>query len=415
MSTARTGSAVDAARVRYLFLVSAVGLMLVGLVMIYSASSVSDYVTQGDSAYHLKRQLLWIALGAVMMLAAMRLDYRVLRRLAWPAMLVTLAGLLLVLAIGIEGGGAQRWIDVGGLTIQPSEYAKLACVMVTAHLLAQRRSRELAEKDMWGRLFAGTGLVMGLVMLQPDMGTTVSIAAGIYVVLLLGGVDWRALGGVLAAGAAVGMAAILVEPYRATRLFSFLNPWADPQGSGYQAIQAMLAFGSGGIAGVGLGMSRQKYFYLPAAHTDFIYAIIGEETGLIGSLVVVIGFALFAYAGIRIALSARDGFGRLLAGGITAMIVIQALMNMAAVTSLMPVTGIPMPLVSYGGSTMTFTMMCIGIVLSVSRYGSHGVRVVRKRVSSKEHMHARVDERRRDRRSHLSGIVGGRGASRRRA
>jgi len=408
-------TAVDIAKARYLFIGSSVALMLAGLVMIYSASSVSDFVLHGDSAYHLKRQFMWIGLGSILLLLAWRVDYRALRRLAWPALFVTIGGLVVVLVIGIEGGGAQRWVDIGGYTIQPSEYAKLACVMVAAHMLAQRRSRQLADKDMWGRLFVSTGLVMFLVMLQPDMGTTVSIAAAIYVVLLLGGVDWRALGGVLAGGAAIGTAAVLIAPYRAARLFAFLDPWADPQGAGYQTIQAMLAFGSGGIAGVGLGMSRQKFFYLPAAHTDFIFAIIGEELGLVGALGIVAAFVVFAYAGIRIALGARDTFGRLLAGGITAMIVIQAIMNMAAVTSLMPVTGIPMPLVSYGGSTMTFTMLCIGVVLSVSRYGTRGVRVVRGKNPNKEQSHASDDEWRGNRRSHLSGVVGGRGAARQRA
>lgn len=403
------------ARARYLFLGATCFLLLFGAVMVYSASSVADFVSHGDSAHHFKRQLMWIAVGFVAMFVGMKFDYRRLRSLAWTFYAICLAGLGLVLVMGVGKWGATRWIDVGGFTIQPSEYAKLACVLVTALLIGEFQSRRISEKVFWGRLALSTGAVAVLVMAQPDMGTTMSILIAVFVVLVIGGIAATRLWTIATAGLAGVAGLIAIEGYRAERFLAFVNPWHDPQGSGYQAIQAMLAFGSGGLTGVGLGLSRQKYFYLPAAHTDFIFAIIGEELGLVGTLAIVAAFALFAYAGIKIALGSKDRFGRLVAGGLTAMIVIQAGMNMAAVTSLMPVTGITMPLVSFGGSSLTFTMLCIGIVLSVSTNGNKGVRILPGPASDEESVRARDDERRGNRRPRLSGIDGGRGASRRRA
>lgn len=399
---------------RYLLLGTTVFLLFGGLVMVYSAAFVSDFVTFDDSTHHLKRQAIWVAIGLVLLVIVSRLDYRKLRGLSWWVYGASILGLLGVLAFGVEKWGAKRWIDLGFSTIQPSEYAKLGCIMVTAYLLTRMEERRIGPREFWGQLALASTAVTLLVMLQPDMGTTMSILLAIYVVLLLGGVPVRYITGIALAGGGAAVLAILVAPYRAARLFAFLDPWADPQGGGYQTIQALLAFGSGGIDGIGLGMSRQKFFYLPAAHTDFIFAIIGEELGLVGTLAVVAAFIAIAYAGIRIALGAQDTYGRLLAGGLTAMIVVQALMNMAAVTNLMPVTGIPMPLVSFGGSSMTFTMLCIGLILSVSTYGARGVRAVGS-PRTKESARAGGSERRRDGRPHLSGISGGRASARRRA
>jgi cell division protein FtsW len=219
---------------------------------------------------------------------------------------------------------------------------------------------------------------------------------------------------VLAIGA-LGALAIAVEPYRMSRFTAFLHPFADPQGAGYQTIQARLAFGTGGWTGIGLGLSRQKFFYLPEAHTDFILAIIGEETGLLGTLAVVCAFVAFTYAGIRIALGARDTFGRLLAGGLTGMIATQALMNMAAVTSLMPVTGKPLPLVSFGGSSMLLTAACIGLVLSVSSHGALTPRAVRVKPADKESERASHTQRRGNGGARVSGPDRGRKAVRKRA
>ncbi|MBE0416602.1 MAG: putative lipid II flippase FtsW [Coriobacteriia bacterium] len=398
---------------RYLLLGSMLFLLLGGMVMVYSASSVADFVNLQDSAYHLKRQATGAVLGGIMLVIAMFIDYRKVR---WTGLLVwglSFLGLLLVAVLGVGKWGATRWIDLGPFTVQPSEFAKLGCVMLTALLLQQHRAGRIDQTTFWRRLALMVSLVVLLVMLQPDFGTTIAIVLSVYLALLIGGISLRLLGAGFLAGVAGIVLAIMVAPYRIRRVTSFLDPFADPLGSGYQSIQALYAFGSGGLDGVGLGMSRQKFFYLPAAHTDFIFAIIGEELGLLGALSVVAAFAVMAYAGVRIALGARDGYGRVLAGGLTAMLVTQAIINMGAVTGLLPVTGIPMPLVSSGGSSMTFTMLCIGIILSVSTYGARAEQ--RERPGSKETAGARPAERRRNRRSHLSCVDGGRSTARRRA
>lgn len=403
-------------KAHYLLLGSSVALLALGLVMIYSASSVSDYVNLQDSAFHMKQQAKWIVIGLALMLLARRFDYRRLAGFAWAFYGVSLAGLLAVLAFGVVGGGARRWLLIGPYSIQPSEYAKLACVVVTALLLVQLKRGEIRTSHFWSRLAVACGAVVLAVMLQPDMGTTMSIVLAVGLVLLIGGIGWGYLAALTVGGGALASLMIFIADYRLDRWTAFLDPRSDPQKTGYQSIQSMLAFGSGGVDGVGLGMSRQKFFYLPAAHTDFIFAIIGEELGLLGTLSIVAGFVVFAYAGVRIALGTKDTFGRLLAGGLTAMIVTQAIMNMAAVTGLMPVTGIPMPLVSFGGSSLTFTMLCIGIILSVSVHGTRAVRPVRQRTDNGGRPRsARSDERRRDSRTHLSGLDGGRSTRRKRA
>lgn len=374
-------------RPAYLLLAATLILVVGGLLMIYSASSVSDYVKLGDSAYHAKKQLMAAALGGLSLLVLSRWDFRKKRSgldprrpevFAWGLWAVSLLGLVAVEAAGVAAGGSTRWLDLGPIAVQPSEYAKLGCLLIACVLAVRWRRGEITNKQFALRLLYATVPVTVLVMLQPDMGTTVSIVLAVFLVLWLAGVRGRWLGLMLAGGGALGALMVWVAGYRVDRILAFLDPWADPSGKGYQIIQSLYAFGSGGLFGVGLGLSRQKFFYLPAAHTDFIFAVIGEELGLVGTAVVVLAFLVFAYAGMRIAIEAKDPFGRLMAGGLTAMVVAQALMNMAAVTGLMPITGIPLPLVSAGGSSMTFTLGCIGLILAVSRYGgSSRVRLVR--------------------------------------
>ncbi len=396
-------------------------LLLGGLLMIYSASSVSAYVKEGDSYYYLWRQLRFVALGMAALFLASRWNFRTKGLLnaelgAWAVWAVSLIGLVLVPFIGIEAGGAKRWLLAGSIPLQPSEYAKLGCLLVTAVLLAKYNRRDIDGKQFLIRLLSMLTPVVVLVMLQPDMGTTMSILIAVFLLLWLGGIDWRVLLTTGIGGTALAVLMIFVEGYRMDRVTGFLDPWTDPLGTGYQIIQAIYAFGSGGITGVGLGLSRQKFSYLPAAHTDFIFAIIGEEAGLLGTVGVVAAFVVFAYAGTRIALDCKDPFGRLMAGGLTAMIATQAVMNMAAVTGLMPITGIPLPLVSYGGSSLTFTMGCIGLIVAVSRHSTGAGRAKGKSISeSKGSARASTDERRRNSGSHLSGIDGGRAAGRRRA
>ena len=401
-------------KARYLLLGATVYLVLLGLVMVYSASSVSGYIMFEDSMYHLKRHALFLGVGLLLMVLSQAVDYRKLALLAWPFLGVCLVALVLVLVTGSEIWGATRWLDLGFITVQPSEYAKLASLLVAALLLSQWRAGIIEAKQLAIRLLLVFSAVASLVMLQPDMGTTVIIAASIYLVLVLGRVSAALLAGMTAVGALGAFALMFLASYREERVLAFRDPWADPLGSGYQSIQAMLAFGSGGVDGLGVGMSKQKFSYLPAAHTDFIFAIIGEELGLIGSLSVVLAFGVITYAGFRIAFGSKDMFGRLVAGGLTGTIVIQAIINMAMVVGLMPVTGKPLPLVSYGGTAMTLTLICIGVILSVSSHGASGRATVRAPVRNKEHCSAHMDERRRDGGAHISSTGRRRSASARR-
>ena len=281
-ATTRSGPA-------YLLLGVTVFLVLAGLLAIYSASSVTDYVKLGDSAHHLKRQIVFLVLGMAALFCTSRLNLRSgskrgrsllsplnVGRAIWAA---SVAGMVAVPFVGVEVNGAKRWIDAGLFNIQPSEFAKLGCIILAAVFLAEWQAHRLTSRELTGRLALVTAPVFVLVMLQPDMGTAMSIAVAVFFLLWLGGVRLSILGAMTGAG--IGLVALLIKlaPYRMERYVSFLDPWKDPKGNGFQIIQSLYAFGSGGLAGVGLGMSRQKFFYLPAAHTDFIFAIIGEELG----------------------------------------------------------------------------------------------------------------------------------------
>ena len=400
---------------KYLLLGATAFLTVVGLVMIYSASSVADLQTFGDTAHHLKSQALYAVIGVILLLVLSRIDYRHLRALVIPSLVIADALCAVVFALGYGKWGATRWLDLGPINVQPSEIAKVAVVASVALLL----SATPPHRRTATALLLPLGLIVipaaALIMLQPDMGTTMAMIVAVVFVLWIGDFDRRSFLVTLFAVASVVPIAVIAAPYRFRRLTAFIAPWASPKGDGYQIIQAMYAFGSGGWHGVGLGLSRQKFFYLPAAHTDFIFAIIGEELGLIGALAIVVGFAVLAYAGLRIAQRTPDRFGRLLAGGVIISIASQAAMNMLAVTGLMPITGIPLPLVSFGGSSMVLNLACLGLVLSVYRHG----RVALPRAASKsrsvraeEHAREGLDEWRRDGRSHLSGVDGGRRASR---
>lgn len=397
-------------------------LVLGGILMVYSASSVADYVDFGDSAYHLKKQALFALVGAAALYVASRWDFRARRNgsaafrpevVAWAIWGVAFIGLIVVELMGVGKWGATRSIDLGFAYVQPSEYAKLGCLLVTAVLVAEWRRRRIDTRRLLSRLAAAVVPVVVLIMLQPDMGTTVSLLLGVVLVLWIGGIPGRWMLSAASVGIPAAVLLILFAGYRMERVTSFLNPWADPTDSGYQIIQSLYAFGSGGVTGIGLGLSRQKFFYLPAAHTDFVFAVVGEELGLIGALSVIVAFGVFAYAGMRIAFESRDLFGKLLAGGLTALIVAQALMNMAAVTGLMPITGIPLPLVSAGGSSLTLTLACVGLILAVSRHGGQArVRLVRPG-NGRGSQSAGSVERWRDSGSHLPRVDGSRASSRR--
>jgi cell division protein FtsW len=354
----------------HLLVLVTLALVAFGLVMVYSASSARALLGSDDPAYYLKRQALYAGLGLAALVLLSRMDYRRLRHSTGPLLLASFALLLAVLVVGTAVNGARRWIPIATLTFQPSELAKLALVLWVAALLAKRRApQRLAE------LVRPIGMVVGaacaLILVEPDLGSALAIAIMVAAVLLVSGTPVRTLvtGGGLTG--ALLLAAIWFEPYRRARIFSFLDPWHDPQGAGFQSVQAMIALGSGGIFGVGLGESVQKIYYLPEASTDMIFAIIGEELGLIGVFGVIAAFALFAYAGFNIALRCRNPFGKRLAVGLTALVCGQAAVNVSAVMGLAPLTGVPLPFVSYGGSSLVISLASVGILLNIAI--NHGV------------------------------------------
>jgi cell division protein FtsW len=354
----------------YFLVISVTGILLgFGLVMILSASSVSSYTRYGSSFLFFKRQLVWAVLGVTGMFAASRIDYRRWRSAGWILLLVTIGALVLVLhpAFGTRAGGSARWIGFGAIRVQPSEVAKLALLLVAADICVRKQGKMTTLREVALPLGVIAFLVAALIMLQPDLGTMLIIAMITFVVIFVGGVPLPLLGsiGLLCGVGAVGLA--FAEGYRRARLFSFLNPFKDPLNAGYQSVQSLIALGSGGFFGVGLGASRQKWLYVPNAHTDFIFAILGEELGLLGTLAVIALFVGFAYAGIRIARRAPDPFGRLVASGITVWIVGQGIVNMGAVTGILPITGIPLPLVSFGGSALVISLVAIGILANIAR------------------------------------------------
>ncbi|MFA5889626.1 MAG: putative lipid II flippase FtsW [Actinomycetota bacterium] len=351
--------------------ITVTGLLLGGgLLMILSTSWVTAFQRYGSSFVIFAHQLEWAVAGVVAMLVVSRIDYRHFRRLGYGLYIASVAGLAVVVlhpSMGMSAGGSTRWLAVGPARFQPSELAKLALVLVAADLCVRKGSRLRTVKDAMVPLGVMAGLVGGLVMLQPDLGTTVILGSIVFVVLFLAGTPLGTLGMMGSVGMGVAAALSLSEGYRRERLFGFLNPFADRLDTGYQAVQARIALGSGGLFGVGLGASRQKWMYVPNAHTDFILAIIGEEVGLIGTLAVVGLFVLLGYAGVRTARRAPDTFGRIVAGGITAWILGQGIVNMGAVTGLLPITGVPLPLVSFGGSSLMFTMVALGILVNIAR------------------------------------------------
>ena len=349
---------------RLLILVT-LGLVAFGLVMVFSATSASATLGEGDPMRFLVKQGLYAVVGLVLLSVLSRVDYHALRPLA-PVLLVgALVACVAVLVIGPSINGAHRWFVVGPVSLQPAEVAKLAvCIWVCAHLARRPSPTTLGE------LMKPIGLVVclfaGLIVIEPDLGTTISLVAMVAGILLVSGVPVRLF--VLSASFAIGagLLAIWIEPYRRARVFSFLDPWKDAEGAGFQNVQAIIGIGSGGLTGDGLGQGIQKVNFLPEAHTDMIFAVIGEELGLVGSTLVIGAFAVFAWAGFRVALGCRDPFGKRLAAGITTLICAQAAVNLAAVLGLAPLTGIPLPFVSYGGSSLLMLLCGVGVLLNIA-------------------------------------------------
>jgi cell division protein FtsW len=352
---------------RLLVLVT-LGLVAFGLVMVYSATSAPAALARTDPMSYLKKQGVYALLGVVLMITAARFDYRRLRALAPTLVVSALFLCLAVLAVGTRVNGARRWLTFGPATFQPSEVAKLALAVWAAAYLS-RRPAPRTLKELWRPLGMLLGAFCALILVEPDLGTAISLVLVVAVILLVSGTPSRTLSFGTGLVFAVGLAAIAFSPYRRARVFSFLHPWHDAYGAGFQTVQAMIGLASGGLFGVGLGQGVIKDNYLPEAHTDMIMAVIGEELGLLGVAAVIAAFAAFAYAGLRIALACKDPFGKRLAAGLVALVSGQAVINLAAVLGLAPLTGIPLPFISYGGSSLVVALLSVGILLNIA--GGH--------------------------------------------
>ncbi len=349
--------------------VAFLSLTLFGLVMVLSASQVTS-LYDSESPYSLfQRQVMWAAIGGVAFVVASRIDYRWIQRLAVPFLILTVILLIAVLipGVGRRINGSSRWLGIGPFVIQPGEFAKLAMVIFTADLLS-RRSKQMHRPDITIKpVMLIVGGMSALLLLQPKLGTTIVIAAVGILMLFVAGARLPHLFAWSAAGAIVATAAAFGSDYRRARLLSFIDPWADPLGNGLQTIQSQIGIASGGWFGVGLGAGRAKWGFLPYAHSDFIFAIVAEEVGLLGAGALVLAFVLVGYLGVRAALNAPDRFGMLMAAGLTSWLLVQAFMNIAMSIGLMPITGEPLPFVSAGGSSLVTTLAAAGVLTNIAK------------------------------------------------
>lgn len=345
-------------------------LVLTGVVMVYSASSIMADKRFHDSFFFLKRHAIYAVIGISAMIFVSKSDYGEIRKIAYPFLLFTLGLLILLLipGVGTEAGGATRWLRAGPLSIQPSELTKLAIIFAFAYSFSKKKDMRCFKKGFLPYALV-LGLCIALMLLQPDFGTAMTLAGIVFVMLFVAGVRFSYL--TASASVMIAVAAMLVAgaEYRRKRILSFLDPWSDPQDTGFQIIQSFLAFGSGGLTGRGLGEGRQKLFYLPEPHTDFVLPVIGEEMGFLGLLVVILFFVAIVVLGIKAALRASDDFGSHLAIGITSMIALQAIINMGVVMGLLPTKGLPLPFISYGGTSLIVNMIGVGILISITARG----------------------------------------------
>lgn len=356
-------------QVDFIMFITIMLLVSIGVIMVYSASSYSSFFSKTynyDSMFFLKKQLMWSIVGTFAMIFTIKTDYHKLKKLT-PLILIVTTILLIVVLFSTPVKGARRWINLGFASIQPSEIAKYAVVVALAKLIEERGEK---IKSFWGGIvffLCFSGFFAGMVLLEKNLSIASVIMIVTVIILFSSGSKMSHLvfiGSFLVAG---GVAATILEPYRMKRLMSFRNPWADPMDTGYQLIQSLLALGSGGVFGVGLGKSRQKCFYIPEPHNDFIFAVIGEELGLIGCVFIISLYLILIWRGIRASLKAKDVYGSVLAIGITSVVAVQAIINIAVVSGSMPVTGVPLPFISYGGSSLVFNMISMGILLNITR------------------------------------------------
>lgn len=351
-------------------LIPILALLAIGMVMVYSAGSVLGFRNYGDSFYFVKRQLLFAGLGLIAMFITANTEYVVLKKFAKPALIVCFVLLVLVLVpgIGVVRGGARSWLGISSFGIQPSEFMKMGMILFLANWLSK------VDYDITtftrGLLppLALIGTAFALIMLQPDLGTGTVMFGAAMMIVFIAGARAKHLLSLGALGVAGFAGLVAAAPYRLKRITAFLDPWSDPLGAGYQIIQSLYAIGPGGLGGLGLGMSRQKYSYVPEPQTDFIFSILAEELGFIGGLIVLFLFLILIWRGMKVAMSLPDRFGSYLAVGIVCMVAVQVFINIGVVIGLMPVTGITLPLISYGGSSLTLMLTALGILLNLSRH-----------------------------------------------
>ena len=347
-------------------------LVCCSVVMVYSASAVIAMEQHGQPYYFLFKQVTWVLLGLCLLLVAMRVDYRNLKQpvVLWTALGASVLALIAVFFFGPEINGTRRWFAIGGVGVQPSELAKIAVIVFTADSLARRMNRidELSYSLLPIAIVAGS--VAGLIVMEPDFGTAMAILMIVGMMVFTAGLGYRYLAGLVVTLGPVLYFVLASAPYRRQRLLAFLDPWEDPLGSGFQIIQSLIAVGTGGVLGQGIMGGVQKLFFLPEPFTDFIYAVIAEETGLVGATLILACFCVITWRGLRIAVRAPDQFGALLAVGLTTMVALQAFLNISVVLSLVPTKGIPLPFVSNGGSSMLVSLLAMGMLLNISQHAS---------------------------------------------
>lgn len=354
----------------YILLATVLMLVAIGIVMIFSSSYVMAYKWYGDSYYFFIKQTFSAVIAVFVLFVTMKINYQYWRKFAIPILILSIFLLIIIYFPGLARNvrGARRWINIGPIPFQPSELVKLALVIYIADCLTRKNAKDISS-FVWGILpvFIVTVFIFLLVLKQPDFSTAIVIMLCSFIMLFIGGSQITQLFALIILLIPPGLLLALGKDYRRVRLLSFLDPWQDPLNSGFHIIQSLLALGSGGLSGVGIAESRQKFFYLPDQHTDFIFSIIGEELGFIGAFIIIVLFIIFLWRGFLISLRAKDIFGLLLAAGITSMITLQAVVNISVVTKIIPTTGIALPFISYGGSSLIVNMFCCGILLNISK------------------------------------------------
>lgn len=371
-------------KISYSVLIPVILLVFIGVIMVFSASSYYALYEMKDSLFFLKKQLVWAPLGIFIMIIMMSIDYHKLKPYTWLFYGITLI-LLIVVLFSTPINGATRWLDIGGISLQPSEFAKYAMVAVLALLIDVRKN---AMRNFWKGpviYFLLAAILAGLVLLENNLSITAVIMIVAFIMIYLGGMLKKHIFAIIPIGLAAGVSFIVFKSYRFKRLMSFLDPWSDAKGSGFQVIHSFYALGSGGLFGVGLGQSKQKALYMPEPHNDFIFSIIGEEFGLIGCAIIIGIFIFLILSALSVATKAKDNYGRLMATGITSIIAVQAIINIAVVTGSMPVTGVPLPFISYGGTSLVINLAAIGVLLNISRQPKVSNQIKSKEIMDKSY------------------------------